>query len=86
MIDKSTLDGCLRGISFPASGDEIAECASGNGCSGDVTSQMSSFGSERFSSEEDLLCRLGNHSYCSSGHGSDSGSQSGGSGGGFGLS
>ena len=30
MVDKSTLDQCLTGISFPAGSDEIADCASGN--------------------------------------------------------
>ena len=34
MVDKSTLDNCLKGNCFAADGHEIVECSSGNGCPG----------------------------------------------------
>ncbi len=65
MIDKSTLDACLKGISFPAGGHEIVECASGNSCPRDVISQVQAMPSRTYGSENELLCRLGSSSYCS---------------------
>lgn len=64
MVDKSTLDSCLTGISFPADSDVILDCASGNDCPSDVTAQLRSMPSHTFRSEEEMLCRLGNSSYC----------------------
>ena len=40
MVDKSTLDACLKDISFPADGHTIVECAEGNSCPRDVLSQV----------------------------------------------
>lgn len=64
MVDKSTLDECMHGISFPASSEEIAECATGNSCPRDVVAQIQDLGASSFRSEEDLLCQLGDTSYC----------------------
>jgi Protein of unknown function (DUF2795) len=64
MVDKSTLDACLKDISFPAAVHTIVECAEGNSCPRDVLSQVQAMPSRTFSSEEELLCRLGNSDYC----------------------
>ena len=64
MVDKSTLDNCLQGISFPADGHVIVDCASGNSCPRDVMAHMQSLPSRTYGSEEELLCRLGNSEYC----------------------
>jgi hypothetical protein len=68
MIDKSTLDRCLSGISFPADGHKIVDCASGNSCPLDVISQVQAMPSRTYGSEEELLCRLGEASYCGTVH------------------
>jgi hypothetical protein len=65
MVDKTTLDKCMSGISFPADGHTIVECASGNSCPRDVISQVQAMPSRTYGSEEELLCRLGNSDYCS---------------------
>ncbi len=64
MVDKSTLDTCLQGISFPADGNVIVDCASANSCPHDVISQVQSMPSRTYGSEEELLCRLGNTDSC----------------------
>jgi hypothetical protein len=64
MIDKSTLDSCLQGISFPVDGSVLVECATANSCPRDVISQVQSLPSRTFSSQDELLCRLGNSDYC----------------------
>jgi hypothetical protein len=64
MVDKSTLDACLKDISFPADGQTIVECAEGNSCPSDVLSRVQSLPPLTFGSEDDLLCRLGNTEYC----------------------
>ena len=65
MVDKSTLDQCLTGISFPAGSDEIADCAAGNSCPNDVLLQISDLRVSSYRSEDELLCHLGDISYCS---------------------
>ena len=64
MVDKQTLDRCLEGITFPASGQEIVECAQANQCSSDVLSKVSDTPGHRYGSEDELLCDLGNTQYC----------------------
>lgn len=64
MVDKSTLDECLRGISFPASKDEVAECAGGNSCPSEVLSELRDMHVTSYRSEDDVLCNLGNITYC----------------------
>ena len=64
MVDKSTLDGCLHGISFPADNTTIVESASSNHCPQDIISQVESMPSRTYGSEDELLCRLGNTEYC----------------------
>jgi Protein of unknown function (DUF2795) len=64
MVDKSTLDECLVGITFPADSETIVDCCEGNNCSRDVLSQIGELHSETFGSEEELLCSLGDKSYC----------------------
>jgi len=64
MVDKNTLDACLKDISFPADGHTIVECAEGNSCPIDVLSQVQAMPPLTFSSEDDLLCRLGSTEYC----------------------
>jgi hypothetical protein len=64
MVDESTMDGCLRGISFPASNEEVAECANGNTCPSEGISQLRETHVTRYHSEDDVLCNLGNLTYC----------------------
>ncbi len=64
MVDKSTLDECLSGISFPASKDEVSECATGNTCPSDVLGQLRDMQVTSYRSEDDVLCHLGDISYC----------------------
>ena len=64
MVDKSTLDQCLPGISFPARRDEIAQCAAGNTCPSDVLSQLEDLQVSTYRSEGDVLCHLGDISSC----------------------
>ena len=64
MVDKKILDDCLKDVSFPVDRDEIADCASGNSCPREVISQMQQMSPRTYSSEEELLCQLGNSRYC----------------------
>lgn len=64
MVDRGMLESCLRGIRFPVDSDVMVDCASGNDCPSDVMSQLKEGPSGTFRSEEDLLCKLGNTSYC----------------------
>jgi hypothetical protein len=64
MIDKDTLDGCLKDISLPAHTREIADCATGNSCPGEVVSRLRMLPPRKYRSEDDLLCNLGNTQYC----------------------
>lgn len=64
MVDKSTLDQCLKGISFPARRDEIVECATGNSCPHEVLTQLREMRMSNYRSEDDVLCHLGNTNYC----------------------
>jgi len=64
MVDKSTLDRCLDGISFPADKEEIAECAMGNTCPSDALTQIHDLRVSTFHSEDELLCHLGDVSFC----------------------
>jgi len=64
MVEKSTLDGCLKDIGFPADRDELVECASGNSCPSDVIGQLRDMPSMSYHSTDDVLCRLGDISYC----------------------
>jgi hypothetical protein len=64
MVDKSALDRCLEGLTFPAHGQEILECARGNGCPTDVMSQMNDTPGHTYESEEELLCDLGDTQSC----------------------
>jgi hypothetical protein len=64
MVDITTLDECLSGISFPADADVIVGCTSGNPCPREVVTQIQAMGSRSLRSEEDLLCALGDESYC----------------------
>jgi hypothetical protein len=64
MVDKSTVDRCLEGITFPADGRTIVECAQTNSCPSDVMSKISDSPGHTFRSEEELLCSLGNSPYC----------------------
>ncbi len=65
MVDRSTVEQCLTGISFPAGKNEIAECASGNSCPRDVLDELRDMQVSRYTSEEDVLCHLGDISACS---------------------
>lgn len=65
MIEKRSLDACLRGISFPADGSEIAECISGNSCPPDLRAQLLALPPHRRFTEESLHCELGDPVYCS---------------------
>ena len=64
MVDKSTLDDCLRGISFPADGRTIVDTAGYNSCPSDVLSKIGDTPGYTFESEDELLCDLGNTPYC----------------------
>jgi hypothetical protein len=64
MVDKSTLDRCLEGITFPVEAQTIVDCAQVNSCPSDVLAQIRDSSAGRFSSEEQVLCSLGNSTYC----------------------
>jgi hypothetical protein len=64
MVDKRTLDQCLEGIRFPVEAQTIADCAQINSCPSDVLSQIRDSSVGTFSSEEQVLCTLGNSVYC----------------------
>ena len=64
MVDKSTLDECLAGMHFPVDSETIVDCAEGNSCSHTVLMQIGDLQPQTFDSEEELLCTLGNSSYC----------------------
>jgi hypothetical protein len=65
MVDKSTLDQCLKDISLPASRDEIVECVAGNNCRRDAILELKNLRAGTFRSEDALLCELGDPRYCS---------------------
>jgi hypothetical protein len=65
MVDKSTLEPCLKDISFPADSETIIECAEGNLCPREVLTEVARVPSRTFSTEHELLCSLGNPEYCS---------------------
>lgn len=64
MADKETLDRCLEGMRFPAEASTIADCAQYNSCPSDVISQLRASSAGTFSSEEQVLCSLGDSTYC----------------------
>jgi hypothetical protein len=64
MVDKRTLDRCLEGITFPVAAQTVADCAQVNACPSDVISQMRDSSAGTFRSEEQVLCSLGNSTYC----------------------
>jgi len=64
MVDKRTLDRCLEGITFPVEARTVADCAQINTCPSDVVSQIRESSAGTFSSEEQVLCSLGNSVYC----------------------
>jgi hypothetical protein len=64
VIDKSTLDKCLKGVSVPADGHDIVEHATGTSCPREVMSQIQGMPSRTYGSERELLCRLGTSDYC----------------------
>ena len=65
MIERSTIDGCLRDISFPASRDEVYECAEGNSCPRETLDRLREMQVSTYSSKDDVLCHLGDVSACS---------------------
>ncbi len=65
MVDKGTLDQCLRDVTFPAGRDEIVECVAGNSCPPEVIVSLQSLRAGSFRSEDTLLCELGDPRYCS---------------------
>jgi hypothetical protein len=64
MVDKETLDRCLEGITFPVEARTMADCAQFNACPSDVLSEIRDSSAGTFSSEEQVLCSLGNSPYC----------------------
>jgi hypothetical protein len=65
MIDRSTVESCLRGVSFPAGKDDIVSSAVSNSCPSDTLGQIRSMELSRYSSKDDVLCHLGDISACS---------------------
>jgi hypothetical protein len=54
VVDKSTLDRCLEGITFPAEARTVADCAQVNACPSDVISQIRDSSAGTFGSEEQV--------------------------------
>ena len=54
----------LEGHQLPASKDEVAECAGGNSCPAEVLGELRYVHITRYRSEDDVLCNLGNLTYC----------------------
>ena len=50
---------CLRGISYPASKDELVAQAQANGASDDLVSALQSVDAERFEGPDDVQQALG---------------------------
>ena len=65
MIERSTIDSCLRDISFPAGRDEVYDCAAGNNCPRETLDQLRQIEVSRYNSKDDVLCHLGDVSACS---------------------
>jgi hypothetical protein len=65
MVDKGVLDQCMEDISLPAVADEVIACVAGNGSSPEAIRDLRSLRAGTFSSEEALLCDLGDPRYCS---------------------
>jgi hypothetical protein len=65
MVDKRTLDGCLKDVGFPADGPEIADCAAGNSCPDEALVELRRLQARTYRTEEGILCELGDPSYCS---------------------
>ncbi len=64
MVDKSTIDRCLEGITFPVGAQTVADCAQVNSCPSDLLSQIRESSVGTFASEDQVLCTLGNSTYC----------------------
>jgi hypothetical protein len=64
MVDKSTVDRCLEGITFPVEAQTVADCAQVNSCPSDVIRQIRDSSAGTFTSEDQVLCTLGNSTYC----------------------
>jgi hypothetical protein len=65
MTDRSALDACLEGITFPVDAGTIIECSAANtGCSGDAISQLGSTPDWAFGSREELYCEMGDSAAC----------------------
>ncbi len=54
----------LKGISFPASKEEVTACAAGNSCPREVVSELHDMHVTSYHSEDDVLYNLGNVTYC----------------------
>jgi hypothetical protein len=64
MVDKSAVDRCLEGITFPVEAQTVADCAQVNSCPSDVIRQIRDSSAGTFTSEDQVLCTLGNSTYC----------------------
>ena len=64
MVDKETLDRCLKGLTFPADGAAVADHASYHGCPSDVVEAIRKLSDLTFKSEEEVFCSLGESTYC----------------------
>ena len=56
--DVSTLNRYLKGTNFPASKEEVASDAEGNGAPQDLVSQIRNADTERFNSAEEVMQAL----------------------------
>jgi len=64
MVDKGTLEFCVRDVAFPAGKRSISVAASGGGCPGDAVIALLDLPERVYTSTDDLLCALGDPAYC----------------------
>lgn len=64
MIDTDTIKACISGLEFPADVHDVVDQSEANGCPKSIVSQLQSSPNRTFSSQDELLCRLGDTQYC----------------------
>jgi hypothetical protein len=64
MVDKGTLDLCLRGVGFPAERKELVDGTFARGCPSEALIALLDLPERSYRSEDDVLCALGDTAYC----------------------
>jgi hypothetical protein len=64
MKDRSTLDACIGGVSFPVDVNAILASSSGNGCPQEVVAELDTSPNWTLDSREELYCQMGDLDAC----------------------